>query len=49
MEKGTLVEFRYNNDRVLAVVQGTEGKKNLLLGVPSGQVHSVHLARLPLL
>lgn len=42
MEKGTLVEFRYNNDRVLAVVQGTEGKKNLLLGVPSGQVHSVH-------
>ncbi len=42
MEKGTLVEFRHNNDRVLAVVQGTEGKKNLLLGVPSGQVYSVH-------
>ncbi|MEN9221482.1 MAG: ribonuclease R [Thermostichus sp. BF3_bins_97] len=42
MEKGTLVEFRHNSDRVLAVVQGTEGKKNLLLGVPSGQVHSVH-------
>ncbi|MFS8922962.1 ribonuclease R [Synechococcus sp. B60.1] len=42
MEKGTLVEFRHNNDRVLAVVQGTEGKKNLLLGVASGQVHSVH-------
>lgn len=42
MEKGTLVEFRHNSDRVLAVVQGTEGKKNLLLGVASGQVHSVH-------
>ncbi|MFT0813664.1 ribonuclease catalytic domain-containing protein [Synechococcus sp. OH20] len=42
VEKGTLVEFRHNNDRVLAVVQGTEGKKNLLLGVASGQVHSVH-------
>ncbi|MCJ2542291.1 ribonuclease catalytic domain-containing protein [Thermostichus vulcanus] len=42
MEKGTLVEFRHNSDRVLAVVQGTEGKKNLLLGVSSGQVHSVH-------
>ncbi|MFQ3614580.1 MAG: RNB domain-containing ribonuclease, partial [Cyanobacteriota bacterium] len=42
MEKGTLVEFRHNSDRVLAVVQGTEGKKNLLLGVSSGQIHSVH-------
>jgi exoribonuclease-2 len=42
VEKGTLVEFRHNSDRVLAVVQGTEGKKNLLLGVSSGQVHSVH-------
>lgn len=42
MEKGTLVEFRHNNERVLAVVEGTEGKKNLLLGVASGQVHSVH-------
>jgi len=42
VEKGTLVEFRHNNERVLAVVEGTEGKKNLLLGVASGQVHSVH-------
>ena len=42
MEKGTLVEFRHNNERLLAVVQGTEGKKNLLLEVPSGQVYSVH-------
>ncbi len=42
VEKGTLVEFRHNNERVLAVVEGSEGKKNLLLGVPSGQVHSVH-------
>ncbi len=42
MEKGTLVEFRHHNERVLAVVQGTEGKKNLLLEVSSGQVHSVH-------
>ncbi len=42
MEKGTLVEFRHHNERLLAVVQGTEGKKNLLLELSSGQVHSVH-------
>lgn len=43
MDKGTLVEFRHhNNDRLLAIVTGTEGKKNLLLSVPSGQTHSVH-------
>ncbi len=43
MDKGTLVEFRHNNnDRLLALVTGTEGKKNLLLSLPSGQTHSVH-------
>ena len=42
MEKGTLVEFRLHGDRQLAVVQGTEGKKNLLLAVASGQTHSIH-------
>ena len=42
MEKGTLVEFRLHGDRHLAVVQGTEGKKNLLLAVASGQTHSIH-------
>ncbi|MEO0353683.1 MAG: RNB domain-containing ribonuclease, partial [Cyanobacteria bacterium P01_A01_bin.3] len=42
VEKGTLVEFRLHGDRQLAVVQGTEGKKNLLLAVASGQTHSVH-------
>ncbi len=43
MEKGTLVEFRHHtNDRLLAVVQGLEGKKNLVLKVASGQTHSIH-------
>ncbi len=42
MEKGTLVEFRHQNHRLLAVVQGTEGKKNLVLEVASGQTYSVH-------
>ena len=42
MEKGTLVEFRLHGDRQLAVVQGAEGKKNLLLTVASGQTHSIH-------
>ncbi|MDX2270533.1 MAG: ribonuclease R [Cyanobacteriota bacterium] len=42
VEKGTLVEFRHHNERQLAVVQGMEGKKNLLLTVASGQTHSVH-------
>ena len=42
MEEGTLVEFRLQGDRQLAVVQGKEGKKNLLLSVASGQTHSVH-------
>lgn len=42
MEQGTLVEFRLQGDRQLAVVQGKEGKKNLLLSVASGQTHSVH-------
>jgi exoribonuclease-2 len=42
VEIGTLVEFRHNNDKLLAVVQGTEGKKNLVLGAASGQTYSVH-------
>ncbi|MGK7910167.1 MAG: ribonuclease catalytic domain-containing protein [Synechococcus sp.] len=42
VEKGTLVEFRLHGDRQLAVVQGTEGKKNLLLAMASGQTQSVH-------
>lgn len=42
MEIGTLVEFRHNNDKLLAVVQGTEGKKNLVLAAASGQTYSIH-------
>lgn len=42
MEVGTLVEFRHNHDRLLAVIQGTEGKKNLLLATAAGQTYSVH-------
>ncbi|WP_017325969.1 ribonuclease catalytic domain-containing protein [Synechococcus sp. PCC 7336] len=42
MEKGTLVEFRLHGERQLAVVQGTEGKKNAIVAVDSGQTHSVH-------
>ena len=42
VEKGSLVEFRLHGNRQLAVVQGAEGKKNLLLTVESGQTHSVH-------
>lgn len=42
MEKGTLVEFRLQGDRKLGVVQGTEGKKNLILASATGQTHKIH-------
>ncbi|MEO0852553.1 MAG: RNB domain-containing ribonuclease, partial [Cyanobacteria bacterium J06648_11] len=42
MEKGTLVEFRLHGDRKLGVVQGMEGKKNLVLASETGQTHKVH-------
>jgi exoribonuclease-2 len=42
VEKGTLVEFRLNGNRQLGVVQGMEGKKNLVLTGATGQSHTVH-------
>ncbi|MEM9154076.1 MAG: ribonuclease R family protein [Cyanobacteria bacterium P01_F01_bin.33] len=42
VEKGTLVEFRLDGDRKLGVVQGTEGKKHLILASATGQTHKIH-------
>lgn len=42
MEKGTLVEFRLNGDRRLAVVDRPEGKKHWIVLDERGQAHTLH-------
>lgn len=42
MEKGTLVEFRVNSDRRLAVADRPEGKKNWIIIDQRGQSHAIH-------
>ncbi len=42
MEKGTLVEFRVNSDRRLAVVDRAEGKKHWIALDDRGQSHTLH-------
>ncbi len=42
MEKGTLVEFRLNGERRLAVVDRPEGKKHFQMIDINGNVHTVH-------
>jgi exoribonuclease-2 len=42
MEKGTLVEFRLNGDRRLAVVERPEGKKHWIVVDERGQSHTLH-------
>jgi exoribonuclease II len=42
MEKGTLVEFRVNSDRRLAVIDRPEGKINWLALDERGQSHKLH-------
>jgi len=42
MEKGTLVEFRLNGDRRLAVADRPEGKKHWIVLDERGQAHTLH-------
>ncbi len=42
MEKGTLVEFRLNGDRRLAVLDRPEGKKHWIAQDDRGQAHTLH-------
>lgn len=42
MEKGTLVEFRLNSDRRLAVIERPEGKKHWIAIDDRGQAHTLH-------
>jgi exoribonuclease-2 len=42
MEKGTLVEFRVNGDRRLAVADRPEGKKHWIVVDERGQSHTLH-------
>lgn len=42
MEKGTLVEFRLNSDRRLAVAERPEGKKHWIVTDERGQNHTLH-------
>jgi len=42
MEKGTLVEFRVNGDRRLAVIEKPEGKKNFIVIDERGHAHTLH-------
>lgn len=42
MEKGTLVEFRQNGDRRLAVIERPEGKKNWIAIDERGHSHTLH-------
>lgn len=42
MEKGTLVEFRLNSDRRLAVADRPEGKKHWIVTDERGQSHTLH-------
>ncbi len=42
MEKGTLVEFRVNGDRRLAVAERPEGKKHWIVVDERGQSHTLH-------
>lgn len=42
MEKGTLVEFRVNGDRRLAVADRPEGKKHWIVVDERGQAHTLH-------
>ncbi len=42
MEKGTLVEFRLNSDRRLAVAERPEGKKHWIVSDDRGQAHTLH-------
>lgn len=45
MEKGTLVEFRVNNDRRLAVVEKPEGKKDWIAIDEKGNPHKIRPQR----
>ncbi len=42
MEKGTLIEFRLNGDRKLAVAERPEGKKHWVVLDERGQAHTLH-------
>jgi exoribonuclease II len=42
MDKGALVEFRLQGERLLAVITGPDGKKNWCLQTATGQIHRVH-------
>ncbi|XGV98424.1 MAG: RNB domain-containing ribonuclease [Leptolyngbya sp. BL-A-14] len=42
MEKGTLVEFRLNGERRLAVAERPEGKKHWIVTDDRGQAHTLH-------
>ncbi|MBW4472206.1 MAG: ribonuclease R [Stenomitos rutilans HA7619-LM2] len=42
MEKGTLVEFRLNGERRLAVADRSEGKKHWIVTDDRGQAHTLH-------
>lgn len=42
MDKGALVEFRLQGERLLAVITGPDGKKNWCLQIATGQIHRVH-------
>lgn len=42
MDKGTLVEFRLNGDRRLAVLERPEGKKHWIVTDERGQSHTLH-------
>jgi exoribonuclease-2 len=42
MEKGTLVEFRLNGERRLAVADRPEGKKHWIVTDDRGQAHTLH-------
>jgi exoribonuclease II len=42
MDKGALVEFRLQGERLLAVITGPDGKKNWCLQTATGHIHRVH-------
>ncbi|MEN9219769.1 MAG: ribonuclease R [Thermostichales cyanobacterium SZTDM-1c_bins_54] len=42
MDKGTLVEFSHRQEPLLGIIQGMDGKKNLLVTALSGQSYSIH-------
>jgi exoribonuclease-2 len=46
VEKGTLIEFRLNGERRLAVVERPEGKKDLIVIDQGGQAHKIRPQRI---